>query len=76
MHDAVSLESANVPTAAVVTREFVREALAQRTALGMGGLEPVVIEHPLSTLTDEEIEARAAGAVPAVKANWLGRAVE
>jgi hypothetical protein len=31
----------------------------QRDALGMRELTPVVIEHPLSTLTDEEIERRA-----------------
>jgi hypothetical protein len=31
----------------------------QRDALGMHDLTPVVIEHPLSTLTDEEIEQRA-----------------
>jgi hypothetical protein len=30
----------------------------QRTALGAERLEPVVITHPLSTLTDEEIEGR------------------
>ena len=73
MHDAVSLESANVPTAVVVTREFLHEARTQRAALGMEALEPVVIEHPLSTLTNEEIGGRAADAVPGVKANWLGR---
>ena len=31
----------------------------QRDALGMHDLTPVVIEHPLSTLTDDEIEQRA-----------------
>ena len=31
----------------------------QRDALGMPDLAPVVIEHPLSTLTDEEIDRRA-----------------
>jgi hypothetical protein len=31
----------------------------QRDALGMHDLTPVVIEHPLSSLTDDEIEHRA-----------------
>ena len=31
----------------------------QRDALGMHDLTAVVIEHPLSTLTDEEIDKRA-----------------
>ena len=45
----------------------------QRDALGMRDLAPVVIEHPLSTLTDAEIEGRAQQAVPQCIAVWLGR---
>jgi len=45
----------------------------QRDTLGMRELAPVVIAHPLSTLTDAEIEARAAQAVPQCIAVWLGR---
>ena len=69
MHDAVSLERKGTPTAVVVTEVFLREAHVQRAALGMEGLDPVVIEHPLSTLSDEEIAARASDAArKAVKA--------
>ena len=39
----------------VVTTEFVHEANMQRDALGMPDLAPVVIDHPLSTLSDAEI---------------------
>lgn len=70
MHDAVSLESRAVPTAVVVTEAFVEEALTQRDALGMSDLEPVVIGHPLSTLTDAQIDARAAAAVEAARGRW------
>jgi hypothetical protein len=35
-------------------------------------LVPVVIEHPLSTLTDEEIEQRARQAATQACAIWLG----
>ena len=42
-----------------MTEVFVHEAKMQRAALGMDALEPVVIAHPLSTLTDEEIAGRA-----------------
>jgi hypothetical protein len=45
----------------------------QRAALGMHELVPVVIEHPLSTLTDDEIEARARQAVGECIGVWLGR---
>ena len=66
MHDAVALEERGVPTAVIVTDAFLHEADVQRTALGAERLEPVVITHPLSTLTEEEIAGRgveaAAGA--------------
>ncbi len=45
----------------------------QRDALGMHDLVPVVIEHPLSTLTDAEIDRRAEEAVSQCIAIWLGR---
>jgi hypothetical protein len=66
MHDGISLESLGVPTAVIVTTEFLREARVQREALGMTGLVPVVIQHPLSSLSEEEIRGRAAQALEQV----------
>ena len=57
----------------VVTTEFLHEAELQRAALGMQDLAPVVIDHPLSTLTDEEIGKRAQQAAAQSAAVWLGR---
>ena len=59
MHDTVELESRGLPTALIITTEFQLEAKVQRDALGMGALDPVVIEHPLSSLTDAEIASLA-----------------
>ena len=73
MHDGMSLESLGIPAAVIVTSDFVREAEVQRAALGMTALAPVVIQHPLSSLTDEEIGARAAQALPGVVAVLLGK---
>jgi hypothetical protein len=50
----------------------LHEAEVQRDALGMRDLTPVVIEHPLSTLTDEEIEQRAQQAAAQCAAILLG----
>ena len=61
------------PTAVIVTTEFLHEAEAQRDALGMRDLVPVVIDHPLSTLTEAEIEARAEQATDQCVAVWLER---
>jgi hypothetical protein len=56
----------------VVTTEFLHEAHMQRDALGMPDLAPVVIDHPLSTLSDAEIGRRAEQAVAQAVAVWLG----
>ena len=72
MHDSVRFETLGVPTAVVVTTEFVREAHVQRAALGMNDLDPVVITHPHSTLTDEQIGQRIDEAVAQAKQIWLG----
>jgi hypothetical protein len=61
------------PTAVIVTTEFLHEAEVQRDALGMRDLAPAVIDHPLSTLTEAEIEARAEQAVRQCVAVWRGR---
>jgi len=74
MHDTVTLESRGLPTATIVTTEFVLEAEAQRDALGMAGLEPVVIAHPLSSLTGEEIGRRIEQALPQIERVWLSGA--
>jgi hypothetical protein len=49
--------------AVVVTTEFLHEAEVQREALGMPKLSPVVIDHPLSTLSEAEIDAET---------DWIG----
>jgi len=71
MHDSVELEGKGLPTAVIVTSEFLLEARTQRDALGMTALDPVVIAHPLSSLTDEEIVKRAESALPLVERAWL-----
>jgi hypothetical protein len=72
MHDTVMLEAKGRPTAAIVTSEFVLEAETQRDALGMTELAPVVITHPLSSLTHDEIERRIEEALPQIERVWLG----
>ncbi len=42
----------------------------QRAALGMPGLAPVVIDHPLSTISEAEIDARAAQAAEQAEQCW------
>jgi len=72
----VALEELDVPTAVIVTSEFVRESRAQSAVLGMPQLGVVVIDHPLSTLSSDQISARAQQAMPQVTKVWLGEALE
>ena len=44
----------------------------QRAALGMADLLPVVIDHPLSTISEAEIDARAAQAAEQAVRIWRG----
>ena len=72
MHDSVMLESQGRPTALILTTEFVLEGKTQRDALGMASLEAVVINHPLSSLTEAEIGQRIEQALPQIECVWLG----
>ena len=72
MHDGVELERRGRPTAVVITEAFDHEAAVQRKALGMDGLAPAVIAHPLSTLSEDEIEERAARAAELARRIWIG----
>jgi len=56
-----------------VTTEFLHEAEVQRAALGMPDLVPVVIDHPLSTLSEAEIDAHAGQAAAGAASVWLSR---
>jgi len=58
-----------------VTTVFEHEAAVQRAALGMDALRPVVVTHPLSTLTPEQLDARAREAAPQAIAILTGRSV-
>jgi len=60
----------------VVTTEFLHEASMQRDALGMPDLAPVVIDHPLSTLSDAEIGRRAEQTVAQAVTIWLSKGTQ
>jgi hypothetical protein len=60
-----------------VTSEFLHEAEIQRAALGMPDLVPVVILHPLSTISEPEIDTRAVQAAEQAATIWLtGKATD
>lgn len=59
MHDGVFFEDHGIPTATVVSSEFVRAAAAQAQALGATAYKTVVVGHPIQPLTRDEVRALA-----------------
>lgn len=74
IRDAVALEALGVPAAAIVTAEFVHETELTLQALGMPDLVPVVVDHPVSSITAQEVAVRVAQIADPARAVWLGRA--
>ena len=59
MHDGVFFEDQGIPTATVISAEFVRAARAQADALGATEYRTIVVAHPIQPLTRDEIRALA-----------------
>jgi hypothetical protein len=72
VRDGIALEQLGVPSAVIITTEFLRETKLTRAAIGMPGLQPVVIDHPISSITDAEMQPRMAQVVAQAQQVWLG----
>ena len=63
MHDGSVLEECSVPSVAICTKVFFSAGKAQARVLGYNDLEPLTVEHPIQSLTKEQIRSRADGIV-------------
>jgi hypothetical protein len=72
IRDSIALEKLGVPSAAIITTEFARETELTRQAVGMKALEPVVIMHPVSSITQEEVAQRVEQIRQQAQLVWLG----
>ena len=68
MHDGVFFEDAGLPTATVISTEFVDAARAQARALGADDYRTVTVAHPIQPVTAEEVWALADTAYDAIVA--------
>jgi hypothetical protein len=73
VRDSIALERRGLAAACIITTEFERETELTRAALGMPGLRPVVIDHPVSSITAEEIAARVQQIEVQAEAVWMGK---
>lgn len=63
MHDSSVLEERGVPNVAICTEVFFSAGKVQARVLGYNDLEPLTVEHPIQSLTKEQIRSRADGIV-------------
>ena len=73
VRDSIALERLGLPAACIITTEFVKETELTRAAIGMPGLRPVVIDHPVSSITAEEVATRVRQIEAQAKAVWTGQ---
>jgi hypothetical protein len=59
VHDGIHLDRAGIPAATICTDHFVATGQATATVWGVPDYPVIYISHPLSTLTDAEIQAAA-----------------
>jgi hypothetical protein len=71
IRDSAALEKLGIPAAAVITTEFVRETELTLQALGMPDFAPVVIDHPVSSITQDEIDRRVCQIEEQAEKIWL-----
>ena len=73
MHDGITLERKGVPTAVICTEPFVTSADAMAKLGGIPDYPYAVLPHPLGSLDDAGIRARAIQAAPDVLRILLAR---
>ena len=68
MHDLADYEARGIATVMVASTEFVHAAHKQAEALGLPELaaRAVYVPHPIQDASDEEMRAKARGAVDAI----------
>jgi hypothetical protein len=59
VHDGLHLDRAGIPVATICTDHFVATAQATASVWGVPDYPVIYMPHPLSTLTDDEIQAGA-----------------
>ena len=59
MHDGIHLDRAGIPTATICTDHFVNTGQATATVWGVPDYPVIYMPHPLSALSDNEIQAQA-----------------
>ncbi|MDG0866592.1 hypothetical protein GKN94_14020 [Candidatus Lucifugimonas marina] len=73
MYDSLKLEALGVPAIAICTEPFESGAKAIANLGGMPDYPFALIQHPIGSLTPEQMRERAIEAAPQVIASLLAR---
>ena len=73
MYDSLKLEALGVPAIAICTEPFESGAAAMSALGGIPDYPFALIQHPIGSLTPEELHERAMNAAPQILASLLAR---
>jgi len=59
MHDTAQLETAGIPSVAILSSAFKNQAHVQASSLGCADAFRVFVQHPISDQTPAQMEAKA-----------------
>ena len=68
MADGTVFEDRAVPAAAIITHTFIHSANAMAQRNGFPGYRYAITPHPISSLSSEEVDQRAADLLPQILA--------
>lgn len=66
MHDSISLEKRGLPSAVIISDEFVPGVKAIARICGLPDYPFAVVKHPIGSLAEDVLEERAKAAAPQV----------
>ena len=75
MYDSLKLEALGVPAIAICTEPFESGAQAIANMAGIPDYPFVIIQHPIGSLTPEQIRERAIEAAPQIIQSLVARRV-
>jgi hypothetical protein len=67
LHDAISSEKVGTPAVGVMTSKFVSAAELMSRVLGLPDYHFAIIDHPVSSASDAELESRAIKTLEAIE---------
>lgn len=76
MHDGIEIEKRGKASAVIITRPFIPTAEAMAGTQGFSKYPFAVVDHPVGSLTDEELRERARAALPQVRSLLLSASLE